>query len=75
MLLGPVFFTTTRKPAVLPTLTPSVDRFVESIDQPFGGAASAPSGEIRAAASEATAKAVVRRATGGRFKGSSRRTG
>src|SRR4051794_2449393 len=69
MLLGPVFFTTTRKPALLPALTPSVDRFVESIDQPFGGAARAPSGPIIAAASEATANAAVRRAAWVRFKG------
>src|SRR3954453_17975990 len=69
MLLGPVFFTTTRKPAVLPALTPSLDRFVESIAQPFGGAARAPSGAISAAASEATANAAVRRLACVRFKG------
>src|SRR3954454_1678476 len=69
MLLGPVFFTTTRKPAVLPALTPSADRFVEVIDQPFGGAARAPSGPISAAASDATANAAVRRVACVRFKG------
>src|SRR3954452_7679555 len=69
MLLGPVFFTTTRKPAVLPALTPSVDRFVASIAQPFGGAARAPTGPISAAATEATANAAVRRVACVRFKG------
>src|SRR3954453_5626286 len=69
MLLGPVFFTTTRKPAVLPALTPSVERFVELIAQPFGGAGRAPSGPISAAASEATANAAVRRVACVRFKG------
>src|SRR5689334_25182250 len=60
MLLGPVFFTTTWKPAMSPSLTPSGERFVDVMDQPAGGAAIAL-GPTRAAASEATANAIVNR--------------